>query len=92
MILEGIYRKSPLTKTLKKSYELNIFHHVARFKKDFSLRVRGGSLPDHDGPDADPEHSIKSLESFPSVALHSAHHKPTMECYGKSNGELPIKY
>lgn len=49
-------------------------------------------VPNHDGPDADPEQSIKSLESFPSVALQSAHHKPTMECYGKSIRELPIKY
>lgn len=53
---------------------------------------RGGSLPDHDGPDADPEQSIRSLESFPSVALHSAHHKPAIECYGKSFRELSIKY
>lgn len=60
--------------------------------QDFPLLFCGGSLTGRDGPDADPEPSIKSLESFPSVALHSAHHKPTMECYGKFMGELAIKY
>lgn len=58
--------------------------------QDFPLLFCG--LTGWDGPDADPEPSIKSLESFPSVALHSAHHKPTMECYGKFMGELAIKY
>lgn len=57
--------------------------------QDLSLGVRGGSFPDHDGLDADPENSIKPLESFPSLALHSAHHKPTMECYGKSIRDFP---
>lgn len=57
--------------------------------QDFLLLVCGGSLT---GPDADLEPNIKSPESFPFVALHSAHHKPTMECYGKFMGELPIKY
>lgn len=48
--------------------------------------------PGHSGPGADPELCIKSLKSSPSVVSHSAHHKPTMECYGKFMGELSIKY
>lgn len=35
---------------------------------------------------------MKSLEWPPSVPLRSAHHKPTIECYGKFMGELSIKY
>lgn len=61
--------------------------------KPFFLFVCGRlNPPGHNGPDADPEPSIKSPESSPSVALHPAHHKPTMACYGKFMGELPIKY
>lgn len=64
----------------------------AKKYKIFRYSVVDGVPPGRDGPDVDPEPSIKSLESFPSVALHSAHHKPTMECYGKFMGELAIKY
>lgn len=59
----------------------------------FSLFVCGRlDPPGHSGPDNDPELCIGSLESPASVVLHSAHHKPAMEGYGKFIRELSIKY
>lgn len=48
--------------------------------------------PGHSGPNNDPELCIGPLESPASVVLHSAHHKPAMEGYGKFIRELSIKY
>lgn len=58
-----------------------------------SLFVHGRhDPPGHSGPGSDPELCIGSLESPASVVLHSAHHKPAMEGYGKFIWGLSIKY